>query len=437
MSKDNLKSAVGGKSNTPPTAYFNKSVCIDYLKFRFDIDYSKDSVEFRKLTHDLLHIERNEIQTNRINKFYTYLDHLAPGIDFLYGGSATKTKDEQKTSLLEMKGTGCREFEFRYYSNHKDFGIRDREDIIREGWILLLEECQKLRGKCTRIDIPTDDFSGSITIDEIREKIDKKEFTTRMRRLESIKSNDEDDDEEDERPDNLKGISSVIDSKLTGYSATFGNHEHVQLCIYDKWTEQTKKGFPVKANTWIRYEVRYFHENADLELHRLLKALKAGKEAKHIVACLAGLFEFKEPHSFNNRNKYKAKVWSKWVEFIGDAGKEGSFAKVPSKSTIQTTIAWLISTVSTAFTKVLLTVDAPITEVVSALIVAGLKRVDQMTLQEVNQHRRLMEHKAYEEIQEMVDSILDNVEFQSSYSQEVSDLFFSRKELKKDDKDGK
>lgn len=60
-----------------------------------------------------------------------------------------------------------------------------------------------------------------------------------------------------------------------------------------------------------------------------------------------------------------------------------------------------------------------------------------MTLQEVNQHRRLMEHKAYEEIQEMVDSILDNEEFQSSYSQEVSDLFFSRKELKKDDKDDK
>ena len=433
MTQDNNNPPAGGwESNTHPTAYYNKSVCIDYLKFRFDIDYSQDSSAFSNLFYKLLHINYDEIDIININKGYTHLAHLCVGTDMLYGSGKTNNKDGQKTCLLEMKGKGCREFEDKYFSSHEDFNKRDREDIIREGWVLLLEECLNLGGKCTRIDIPTDDYSGHITADEIKRKIQNKEFTTRMRRLEIINSNNEEDVDVEiiDGQEKLVGMNSVIDSKLSGYSATFGNTKHLQLCIYDKHAEQTKRGFPCKSKSWIRYEVRYFHKNAEQEIPLLLEALKNGSEGRHIVSCLAGLFEFKEPHNFDSRNRYKAKVWKKWVEFIGDVGKKGAFSNVPTKTTIQTTIEWLTSACSIALAKVIIAVGAPMSESLGALLLSGFKRMNKVHLQEVNQQRRILGLVQFESVEEMVKSLLYSDEFPDSFSQDVTNLFLIKKDKK-------
>ena len=430
MTQDNNNSPAGGwESNTHPTAYYNKSVCIDYLKFRFDIDYSQDSSAFSNLFFKLMHINYDEIDVITINKGYSHLAHLGVGIDMMYGNGRTNNKEGQQTCLLELKGRGCREFEDKYYSYHEDFNKRDREEIIREGWILFFEECLNLGGKCTRIDIPTDDFSGNIKVDEIKRKIQNKEFTTRMRRLEIINSQNEEDVDVEviDDQEKLAGMNSVIDSKLSGYSATFGNHKHLQLCIYDKHAEQTKRGFPCKSNTWIRYEVRYFHKNAEQEIPLLLMALKNKSEGKHIVSCLAGLFEFKEPHNYDHRNRYKAKVWSKWLDFIGDVGKKGAFSNTPTKTNIQTTIEWLTSACSIALAKVIIAVGAPMAESVGALLLSGFRRMNKVHLQEVNQQRRMLGLDQFENIEDMIKSLLYSEEFPDSFSQEVSNLFLVKK----------
>ena len=430
MTQDNNNLPAGGwESNTHPTAYYNKSVCIDYLKFRFDIDYSQDSSVFSNLFYKRMHINYDEIDTIPINKGYTHLSHLGVGIDILYGTGRTNNKEGQQTCLLELKGRGCREFEDKFYSYHVDFNKREREDIIREGWILFIEECLKLGGKCTRIDIPTDDFSGNIKVEDIKHKIQNKEFTTRMRRLEIINSQNEEDVDVEVLNDQekLAGMNSVIDSKLSGYSATFGNHKHLQLCIYDKHAEQTKRGFPCKSKSWIRYEVRYFHKNAEQEIPLLLFALKNKTEGKHIVSCLAGLFEFKEPHNYNDRNRNKAKVWSKWIEFVGDVGKQGAFSNVPTKTTIQTTIEWLLSACSIALGKVVLAVGAPINETIGAILLSGFKRMNKVNLQEVNQQRRILGLTTFDTVEDMVKSLLYSEEFPDSFSQDVSNLFLIRK----------
>ena len=428
--ENNTKSPGGGwESNTHPTSYFNKSVCIDYLKFRFAIDYKENGYLFDTIFNELFHIARNEIVTTKINSAYSYMSQLAVGIYVLYGSKRANTKDDKATCVLELKGSGCREFEDRYYNLHKDRDLINKEAIVREGWIRLLEECLELRGKCTRIDIPTDDFSGLITADEIKKKIHNREYTTRMRRLELINSNNEEDVEIEiiDDQEKLIGMNSIVDSKLSGYSATFGDRKHLQLCIYDKYAEQTKRGFPCKAKSWIRYEVRYYHKNAESEIPLLLMALKRKEESKHIVSCLAGLFEFKEPNMLDAKNRSHAKVWSKWIKFIGDVGKQGAFAGSPSKTSIMTTIEWLLSACSIALAKVVIAVGAPMNETIGAILISGLKRMDNAALIQVNQQRRKLKLQEFKNVEKMVHSLLLSEDFPESFSPNISELFFVNK----------
>ena len=432
MSENKNTAAGGGNSNTPPTAYHNKSVCIDYFKFRFDINYAEKREKFRKLIYDILKANSFELGTDNGYNYYDKQLLIAPGTIILYGGMHTRNKAGSNTSLLEIKGHGCREFENRYYAMHKDFGIRTRQDIIREGWILLFEECLAITGKCTRIDIPTDDFSGNITIDEIKEKIDKREYTTRIRSLEKNHTHHEEEGEEDEivKTDKLKGVNRIVDSKLSGYSATFGKREHVQLCIYDKYAEQKKKGFIADADSWVRYEVRYYHENANLEMIELMNALKHKKEVNHIVGCLAGMFEFKEPSNYTSKNLYKAKTWSKWASFIGDVEKRGALSKTPTKNDIQSMISWLKFYCSGALAKSLAVSKSSIAEFVGGLLIQGSRKWTKYDLQIINEARISLGYKPFKSIMEAQAALLHKTDFPSEFSEEISLLILSLKKKK-------
>ena len=429
MNDNKLTAAGGGNSNTPPTAYHNKSVCIDYFKFRFDINYAEKREKFRKLLYDCLKANSYELGVDDGYNFYDKQLLIAPGITLLYGGSKTSIKSGSNTSLLEMKGHGCREFENRYYSLHKDRGIRTRQDIIREGWILLFEECLSITGKCTRIDIPTDDFSGDITINEIKLKIDKREYTTRIRHLEKNHTNHEEDDIDEDtiKTEKLKGVNKIIDSKLCGYSATFGNRNHVQLCIYDKNAEQKRKGYVIESESWVRYEVRYYHENANIELPELMNALKHKNEVSHIVGCLAGLFEFKEPNNFTDKNRYKATVWSKWKNFIGDVEKRGYLSKGPVQNDIQSMISWLKFSCSSCLSKCLAATNSTIAEFIGALLVHGSKKWNKGDLQIINEARIALGYKPYKSVMEAQSSIFHKDDFPIEFNNEISQLILSLK----------
>ena len=180
----------GGVSNTPPKKYRARSTCIDYFTFRINHNYDKDKELFNNL-FKILHIYLYETKTSKGRNNYATTMSLAPGVSLSYGGTLTRNKNGEETSVLELKGSGCREFEERYYALGPDFKTKSKEDVIREGWIKLFEECIALDGVCTRIDLPTDDFSGLITIEEIKGKIQAREYTTRMRKLELTNSNNE------------------------------------------------------------------------------------------------------------------------------------------------------------------------------------------------------------------------------------------------------
>ena len=153
-------------------------------------------------------------------------------------------------------------------------------------------------------------------------------------------------------------------------------------------------------------------------------SLKNKSESKHIVSCLAGLFEFKEPNNLNYKNRSHAKVWKKWTDFIGDVGKQGAFAGSPSKTNIQTTIEWLESACSIALAKVIIASGGSMAECVGAILLSGFKRMNNVHLQEVNQQRRILGLEPFKDVERMVKSLLYNEEFPDSFSTKISNLFF-------------
>ena len=432
----------GGVSNTPPKKYRARSTCIDYFTFRINHNYDKDKELFNNL-FKILHIYLYETKTSKGRNNYTTTMSLAPGISLSYGGTLTRNKNGEETSVLELKGSGCREFEERYYALGPDFKTKSKEDVVREGWIKLFEECIALDGVCTRIDLPTDDFSGLITIEEIKGKIQAREYTTRMRKLELTNSNNEEDDDEGfKEPSKLDGINTIRDAKLSGYSATFGNRRHVQLCIYDKKAEQLKKGLFKEIDSWIRYEVRYYHDNAELEMPLILENLRNQTESKHIASCLAGIFEFKESNRLGDTNRSKNLPWKKWIEFIGDAGKKGSFSNSPKTMTIESNAAWLAIDASASLGKIASCLEVSYSELMGAYIARWIRKIDKEHLQAINQYRRDKGLPTFQNVDQIAAYHMHREDFPESFHQETVDYILAItttskvKEKKEDDEEG-
>lgn len=390
------RSEAGGSSNTPLSSYIEKryGTCVDYLKFRFDFGPKEIDEALRGIFKTL---RVSYIGGTKKPGRNNYAETIVLGDEmFVYqGGTATMTKEGSETCLLELKGKGCREFEERYWSNAAMSGTDlSREAILNKAWAELIEGCVKIGGVCTRIDLTTDDFSGNITMEEVKSKIQKREFTAKMRRIE-LTSSEENTVTKDPYLDDM---INVHDSKRSGYTATLGSRDRLQLCIYDKAAEQINKGNDTKLDSWIRYEVRFMKANAEKEIPRFLKALKEGKESAHIVGCLSSIFEFKEPNKLDKSNLSKAKTWQKWAEFVKEAEIPEAFANTPWTMTIETNAKFLMTSCSGSFVRVLAALDADIVEVGTMMILHELERMEGDGLEIINQYRRSRGLKEFKSI---------------------------------------
>ena len=407
MSMNNNGAANGAFSNTPPFTSKGMSTCIDYLKVRVNHSYGEDRLKFKKLL-EILHVYDYEIYRDKGMNSYSETIKLYQGVRIFHGGPFTITREGYHTSLLEMSGSGCREFEIRYWRNHKDCGYYTKEYIVREGWIKLFEELMSMGGVCTRIDLPTDDFTGNVSMDELKAKLKAHEYTTRLRKFNETTS--EEEEEHIEEGNIVETIGSPLpsnktsqDSKQAGYTATLGSREKMQLCIYDKAIEQHNKGNFLDKESWIRYEVRYYHKNAEAEFPLIYDALKHHKEHQHIVGCLAAIIDFKESIKETNKGKNanRNRTWGKWKEFIKDGEKHAGFSIVPGTPTIMSNLRWLKKDAALSLGKIATCLDAPYAEIMYAFVDYFLKRINKEHLQSINQFLRDQNRKPFESIEQV------------------------------------
>jgi hypothetical protein len=415
-----------GRSNTPSTQpLFN--TCIDYFKMRFDASYEDRPSFFEKLLKVLLVDPSFFHEGPGINGYMKKLD-MGVGLSLWYGGTITKNNLGQSTTVLEMKGSACRDYEEHVFSDaqYKD-EFAKREDVLRQAWIELIDACLDLGGHCTRIDLPTDDMSGTLTSDEIKDKITKREYTTFIRRLDVTDASDIPLEEGGNVEGDLVGIATTKMSKLSGYSATFGGRDTTQLCIYDKKAEQQMKGNFVSCKSWIRFEVRYYHKNAERELPRLYEALLASNESSHIAGALAATIQFKEPNEKDENHRHEAKGWGKWSAFLAGVQANEPFAALEPTLSIGTNAAWLVKEAAKVMVRIVSATGCSVDQLFKILVVEGVNRLDNKDLQAINQFRRAADKEPYRNLDDVQRAVLSLPMMGIDVPKKLMQLFYGHK----------
>jgi len=325
-------SLVRGLSNTPAPRGFNCSV--DYLSVTFDGTFDVRDARFGRL-FEILELNINDFLVMK-SGFHGYEDGYQWDEDVFIssGGQSTLNKLGEETCSLELKGGACRHFETRVTLAKGSFGDEVKAYFdIWDGWRRLLKQIDDMGGRCSRIDLPTDDFSGFLPYLTVKQKIYDKQFTTNLRRF-SL----------DADAPKLQDHDQTVESKAQGFTATFGSSDKTQLCIYNKAAEiLAKKGGTINTLQWVRFEVRFFHKNAVTAMDGLYQALREGKPMDFIVSVLAGCFSFKEPRTdAEKRDMRHAPVWENWKNFIGTVKATSIGSIVTNTSTFETQMAWFI-----------------------------------------------------------------------------------------------
>lgn len=223
---------------------------------------------------------------------YRYRMEVAEGITIYFFGS--ENKKGEKTTLIKITGKGCDRFN----------NIDDWFELI--GFLL----SDEIEASVTRLDLAIDDFYGK----EISYKkffdVVKKKFFIRSGHPKSKPHwhiNDWNDYDE----------GCTIDF----YSPS----SDVQLCVYNKKAEtRSKNNLDSNTPQWMRYEMRFFDEQAMSQIRNYYICLvnekfdlnKCSSISQFLSSALYELLKLYNP--CNDSNKSRWKELPEWLDFIGE-----------------------------------------------------------------------------------------------------------------------
>jgi len=466
----------GGVSNTPHSDVCKGSItnvvsnrvgivntCVDYLKIRFDGSFEKGDPRWLKLW-GILRVDPSLFVERSGASGYLHGFDIEEGLSWFWGGAFTKSAIGEETCLMELKGSGCRGFEARVIAEHPGESVSAKDYEIFKAWDVFLKEIFALGGHCTRIDLPTDDFSGLVPFDGLKERIGKRAYLSSLRKFQEF-------------PDFPQDFDSVeVFRSNTGYTATFGSRESVQLCIYNKKAEREAKGFAVLIPSWIRYEVRYYHDSAVSALAAFMASFDdaVGLEAKarrdhadcrlskrdlegkvrelvfqgeseadawkeamalryssqemeafiqedvsdgmrrfsvsscgpagFIFGLLKGLFSPLE-REVKAGSRSRAEVWKPWLEWMRGFNSMRIFAGVRAEQTVSTNARWLDHDSSKCLGRVLASDPSKSLDIARFLFNSGVSRMDDRDLKIVNSARRARGLPIYESVNSMLSAV--------------------------------
>lgn len=307
----------------------DKNICIDYLSFTFKYtadeaiykNSARDELTFLNLREllDILNIEDVGL-TWESGGFYGYrkkIEFFDKAIIF-QKDLASLIHDQDKSLLVEIKGSGCR------LLDNNNVSYKELSSFIK-------------RNGCTvtRFDLALDDYSGKFSVPFLYEETKKQNYTSPLKYISF-------------RNDKAENIDS-------GLSLTFGKTtSERQLQIYDKFLERESKDAidfdEIKSNYWLRFEMRFrgryaslFHEFAMIETKEEL--------AKFYFTNLITLLDFKEENNFSRENLYKAKSASWWEEFTEDYDHVENINRHKITSQAIDSINWCLSSAMNSLIK--------------------------------------------------------------------------------------
>lgn len=287
----------------------------DYVRLRFD-------------THDVKHVIEDILKIKM--KYMLYEDFAFYGYIAKYVFSNIQimisTEEDEKGTLIELKGQGCREFESL---------------LIAQGrsWLDFFMQCEKEKVIYKRIDLAINDRIGILSIPYLAEKCKRRELTSKFRSFQELGSGK---------------FAEESEEKFVGTTLYIGSlKSDIYFCFYEKNIEQLiKRGIAIEeAATKNRYEIRLKNDRAYHAIQDLLIYRDVEKTVFNIIGSYITFLEADE-----TKKKSKWKMDETWEKFIGENRDRLKLTTDPKPVELSQTLIWLRRQVAPTL-KMLLLID--------------------------------------------------------------------------------
>lgn len=274
------------------------NLIIDYVRIRFP-------------TTDICHVVNDIMKLGIIHMIYEDFAHNGYDERYCLGEITVSVSQNIKLGcLVEMKGTGCRQFE----------GILEAQ---KRNWydffLLSLNE----EGKFKRLDLAINDVYGILDIGELTRKWENNECVSKFGNYNYYRS----------------GKSAYRDEKdCMGETLYIGSRKsEIYFCIYAKDYEQfVKKGTPIEeAPVKNRFEIRLKNERAENAVDDLLTYRDAERTAFSIINNYVRFIDISNPDC---EEEVPDPLWE---YFIGENREKLKLTTAPATISLEKTLNWL------------------------------------------------------------------------------------------------
>ena len=289
-----------------------------------------DYVRIRFPTLDIQHVIRDILKLNvdymlhEDYGHYKYTEHYYLGDVFVY-----TSQDEEKGTLLELKGKGCRQFESYLLAQGRS-------------WYDFLMDALIEGGVMKRLDLAINDRAGILDIPDLTAKCNREECVSLFRSFKSYASGE-------------LVKHNEQDKAGMGHTLYIGSlKSEVYFCCYEKNYEQyAKLGIPTsEAPIKNRFEIRLKDERAYYAVRELLTYYDAEQTAFSIINHYIRFVD-REPE----KRKTDWKLNDRWAWFIGKDRPPVKLTTDPEPYTLERTLGWISRQVAPTL-KMLKKIDA-------------------------------------------------------------------------------
>lgn len=277
------------------------TMLFDYVRIRFPTQ------DVRHVIQDILHLKM-DYMLHEDYGFYSYAEH------YVYGDIFVLTSpEEEKGTLLELKGKGCRQFENFLLAQHRS-------------WYDFLLDALLDGGVMKRLDLAINDMAGILDIPALTEKCSREECVSKFRSFKSYRCGELVKSQEKDK----YGMGNTL------YIGSLKSE--VYFCIYEKAYEQyVKFDIPIEeTDVKNRFEIRLKNERAYYAVTDLLTYQDAEQTAFSIINQYIRFVDSKE----GKRNS-ECPTNEDWAYFIGEHRQKLKLTTKPEPYTLERTLNWI------------------------------------------------------------------------------------------------
>lgn len=231
----------------------------------------------------------------------------------------TSPPDDNRGTLLELKGKGCRQLEGYLEAQKRD-------------WYDFFAEAFDLRGHFCRLDVAINDYIGVLSVPYYIEKCKRGEFVSKFRGYQTAAR----------EKDGVIGETLYLGSRKS----------EIYFCLYQKDAEQFFKHGTEIDDTTIknRFEIRTADDRADT-LAWTLVSMRRPQET--VFGVINQYLRFVQP---NSRAKDKWPLDPRWQNFISGYPDKIRLATAAEEMTLEKTKDWIQKQVAPTL-KMLMAID--------------------------------------------------------------------------------